>query len=206
MNNFMPKRNFTSGFDRFLENMISKLPNGNVGYFIIFMNSFFYFLYLIWPRSEMYSFMNNFTFSRFNYSRGYLHTFFTSHFAHMSFLPYLLDTVILYLFCQNLTTFYGPLFVAKTLILSMFLANLLMFIQHSGRSIVRPYCGNDALLRGLIFAMIFQNPSSSFYLIPIPVAIPAWAIGAVLLGLDFLSFNVAAFGGVTSAYLMLNYF
>ena len=46
----MPKRNFTSGFDRFLENMISKLPNGNVGYVILFLNTFFYFLYLMWSK------------------------------------------------------------------------------------------------------------------------------------------------------------
>ena len=155
INKFTPKRNFTPGFDRFLSNMISKLPQGNMGYLILFLNSFFYFLYLIWPRSEMYSYMNNFTFSRFNYSRGYIHTFITSHFAHMSFLPYLLDSVILFLFCNNIVTFFGPLFLAKTVILSLFLANFLLFIQHSGNRIVRPYCGNDAILRGLIFAIIF---------------------------------------------------
>ena len=43
-------------------------------------------------------------------------------------------------------------------------------------------------------------------MIPIPISIPAWAIAALLLGLDFLSFNVAAFGGVSAAYLMINFF
>jgi len=153
----------------------------------------------------MYSYLNNFTFSKFNLSRGYIHTFFTSHFAHMSFLTYLLDSVILYLFCQNLIMMYGPVFLAKTVFLSMFLGSFLLFLQHSG-SLARPYYGNDAILRGLIFTIIFQNPQASFYMLPLPIQIPAWAIAAVLLGLDFLSFNVAAFGGVSASYLMVNYF
>lgn len=43
-------------------------------------------------------------------------------------------------------------------------------------------------------------------LFPIPINIPAWAIALVLLGMDFLTFNVAGFGGTSSAWLMLNYF
>ena len=105
MNHF--KRNFSSGgyggggngFDRFLNMLISRLPNGNIGFLIIFLNSLFYFLYLTWPRHQMYSYLNNFTFSKFNLMNGRIHTFFTSHFTHMSFLTYVLDSVIMYLFC-----------------------------------------------------------------------------------------------------------
>jgi len=49
-----------------------------------------------------------------------------------------------------------------------------------------PYQGNDAILRGIIFAMIFTNPSQKFMLFPIPINIPAWAIAMLLLGLDFM--------------------
>jgi membrane associated rhomboid family serine protease len=196
-----------SGFNRFIENFVRMLPGGNVGYLIVGLNTFFYFLYLIWPRYQMYSYLNNFTFSKFNLAHGRLHTFFTAHFTHMSFLTYLLDSVILYLFCQNLMMMYGPVFVVKTVLLSMFLGSFFLFLQHSGSGgMARPYYGNDAILRGLIFTIIFQNPQASFYLIPLPIQIPAWAIAAVLLGLDFLSFNVSAFGGVTASYLMVNYF
>lgn len=135
--------------------MLSKLPNGNLAYLIVFLNSFFYFLYVLWPRSEMYSYLNNFTFSRFNLYRGYLHTFFTCHFTHMSFFSLLIDSIILWLFCNNMLMFYGPTFLAKTVILSMFLANFLLFLQNSGSRVVRPFYGNDALLRGLIFSIIF---------------------------------------------------
>ena len=99
IHNSMPKRIFNSNIDRILNNMISKLPNGNVGLLMVFLNSFCYFLYLIWPRNQMYSFLNNFSFSNFNLNRGYLHTMITCHFSHMSFFSFLIDTGILYLFC-----------------------------------------------------------------------------------------------------------
>ena len=104
----------------------------------------------------MYSYLNNFTFSKFNLNRGYIHTLVTSHFAHMSFLTYLLDSVIIYLFCQNLMLMYGPVFLAKTVLLSMALGSGLLFLQHAGGSgLTRPFFGNDAIMRGLIFVIIF---------------------------------------------------
>jgi len=100
---------------------------------------------------------------------------------------------------------YGPVYIAKLTILSIVLGSAMLFLQHSSSNMQRPYCGNDSILRALIFTVIFQNPTTSFYLLPFPIAIPAWAIAAVLLGLDFLSMNVASFGGISASYLMLNF-
>ena len=72
--------------------------------------------------------------------------------------------------------------------------------------LIRPFSGNDAILRGLIFSIIFQNPGAKLMLFPLPVEIPAYIVAALLLGIDFLQFNTAAFGGTSAAYLMLNYF
>jgi len=41
-------------------------------------------------------------------------------------------------------------------------------------------------------------------LFPIPISIPAWSVALVLLVMDFFTFNVAGFGGVSAAYIMLN--
>ena len=71
---------------------------------------------------------------------------------------------------------------------------------------VRPFGGNDALFRGLIFSIIFQNPAAKLMLFPLPIEIPAYIIAGILLAMDFFTFNTAAFGGTTAAYLMLNYF
>ncbi len=104
----------------------------------------------------MYSYLNNFTFSKFNLSNGRLHTLLTCHFTHMSLFTYILDSVILYLFCQNIGMMYGPLFVMRTICLSMFLSSFLLFLHHNGtQGVSRPFYGNDAIMRGLIFTVIF---------------------------------------------------
>ena len=153
----------------------------------------------------MFSFYNNFTFSMFGLQRGHVWNMLTCHFTHMSFFNFLLDSVIIYLITQNLTQMYGGLFVAKTVMLSMMLGSLFLFAHHaSAGGQPRPYCGNDAILRGLIFSIIFQNPSASLMLFPLPINIPAWAIACLLLGLDLMSFNTAGFGGVAAAYAMVH--
>merc|ERR1712046_80900 len=108
------------------------------------------------------------------------------HFTHLSLFSYGIDSLILFLFCQNLGQVYGNLFVAKTVLLSMLMGSLFLFMHHTSMGgQARPYCGNDAILRGLIFSLIFQNPSASLMLFPLPVNIPAWAIATLLLALDF---------------------
>jgi len=53
----------------------------------------------------------------------------------------------------------GQLFLAKTVLLSMFMGTFLLFAYHNSQGgMVRPFHGNDAILRGVIFAVIFQNP------------------------------------------------
>jgi hypothetical protein len=102
MKNFAPKRGFSSGgggFQGILERFLSMLPQGNIGFAIVALNTLFYAAYCFWPVTKMYSFMNNFTFSNYNLRNGKLHTMFTCHFAHMSFFTYLLDSVITFLFC-----------------------------------------------------------------------------------------------------------
>jgi hypothetical protein len=41
-------------------------------------------------------------------------------------------------------------------------------------------------------------------MIPIPIQVPAWAIAALLLGMDFMYMNVAGFGGVAASYALVN--
>jgi membrane associated rhomboid family serine protease len=202
---FVPKRNFNSKIDSQIESLVSRLPNGNIGFLFIGINSFFYLIYLLWPGDLLHKFLNNFTVSNYNLSRGRFHTLLLSHFTHMGFLSYLLDTVILYLFWQNLQMMFGPVYIAKLSILAIAMGSVLLMLQHSGSGMQRPYWGNDSILRALIFTVIFQNPTASFYLLPFPISIPAWVIAAVLLGLDFLSLNTASFGGISASYMMLNY-
>lgn len=164
-----------------------------------------YFLLMFWPQGRLFSYMNNFTFSSFSLHQGYIHSLFFCHFAHTSFLPFLLDTLVIVLLCQSLGMMHGPVFLAKTMVLSILLGSSFLFLQQAlSRGMARPYAGNDAILRGLIFSVIFANPAAKLTLIPIPIQVPAWGIAALLLGMDLLYMNVAGFGGVAAAYTLIN--
>ena len=201
-----PRRLFNNKVDRQIEKLISRLPEGNIGYGIVGLNTLFYGLYCFWPSHNMHSFYNNFTFTKYGLQQGCVWNMFTSHFTHISFFSYLIDTAILFMFTRNLGMMFGNLFVAKTVLLSILMGSMFVFLQQNVMNVMRPFHGNDAILRGLIFSLIIANPAAELMLFPIPINIPAWAIAALLLGLDFFTFNTAAFGGVSAAYMMVNNF
>lgn len=189
-----------------LERLVNRLPNGNVGVLIAALNTICYGAYLFWPQWKLHNYFNHFSFSLYGLNQGYLHNMFTCHFAHQSLFSYVIDSAIMYLLCQSVSMMNGPLFAAKTVLLSMFLGTFLLYLYHNSMNgNVRPFQGNDAILRGIIFSIIFQNPQQTFMLFPIPVQIPAWGIALFLLGMDLITFNVASFGGVSAAYMMINY-
>jgi len=81
---------------------------------------------------------------------------------------------------------HGPLFLAKTVLMSLFLGSFFLFAYHNAkRGMAHPYQGNDAILRGIIFSIIFTNPQTQFYLFPLPIQIPAWVVALLILGLDY---------------------
>ena len=164
----IPKRAFNKNFDRNLNNLLNKIPNGNVGIPIIALNTLIYGLYCIWPRHNQFAFMNNFTFSMYGLNKGYLHNMFTCHFTHTSFFSYAIDSVIMYLLCQNLGMQFSNLFVAKVCLLSIACGSGLMFLHHASQNVNRAYFGNDSILRGLIFTVIFSNPQAQLMLFPLP--------------------------------------
>ena len=153
-----PRRFFNNNIDRNISKLLEKLPEGNIGYAIVGLNTFFYGLYLLWPKNNMFSFYNNFTFSHFGLRQGCLHNMFTCHFTQMSLWNWAVDSIISFLFCRNLSMMFGSLFVAKTALLSMFLGTFFVFMKEAALGVVPPYSGNDAILRGLIFSLIISNP------------------------------------------------
>mmetsp|Transcript_19292 Transcript_19292/g.26124 ORF Transcript_19292/g.26124 Transcript_19292/m.26124 type:complete len:130 (-) Transcript_19292:348-737(-) len=122
-----PKRNFSNGFERNVERLTEMLPWGNIGFAVIGLNTLLYGLYLMWPPYNLFSYMNNFTFSSYGLHKGYLWSLFFCHFAHTSFFSYLMDSLIIGLLCQSLGMMHGNVFLAKGMVLSMALGSLLLF-------------------------------------------------------------------------------
>lgn len=106
------------------------MPGGNIGMAIIAMNSLLYGLYMIWPPYNVFSYMNNFTFSSYGISKGYIWSLFFCHFAHTSFFSYFLDSLIIGLLCQSLGMMHGNVFLAKGFVLSMLFGSGLLFLQN----------------------------------------------------------------------------
>jgi len=162
------------------------MPQGNLGFLIAGLNTLIYGLYLVWPPHNMYNYMNNFTFSSYGFNKGYFWNLITCHFSHMQFLSFLIDSAICWMFCQNIMNMFGPIYVGRIILLSIVFGSGLLALQTYVGGRHTAYYGNDALVRGLIFSIIFSNPQASLMLFPIPVNIPAWAIGALILGVDLL--------------------
>merc|ERR1712086_919748 len=94
-----PARSFNKNFDRNINKILDKIPQGNIGFAIAGLNTLIYGLYCIWPAHNHFAFMNNFTFSMYGLNKGYVHNMFFCHFTHMSFFTYLIDTGIIFLLC-----------------------------------------------------------------------------------------------------------
>jgi len=150
-----PKRNFSDGFERMVSRLTDKLPGGNIGLAVVAANCAMYGLYMIWPPYNMFSFMNYFTFSSYGLQKGYIQSLLFCHFTHTSFFSFFMDNLIIGLLCQSLGMMNGNVFLAKVMVLSCVLGSLLLFTQSALQGFVRPYAGNDAILRGLIFSVIF---------------------------------------------------
>jgi len=137
---------------------------------VVALNVLFYGAYVFFPPYLMHSYLNHFTFSLYGLTQGYFHNIITCHFSHQSILACVLDSVIIFLLSTNVLQMHGPLFLAKTILLSMFLGSFGLFLYHnSKKGMASPYQGNDAILRGIIFSMIFVNPQQTFMLFPLPI-------------------------------------
>lgn len=155
----LPKRFFNSKIDNYLENLIEKLPQGNFASIVVALNLLFYSAYVFWPKYSMHSYLNNFSFSMYGFNNGYYHNLLTCHFAHQSLFSCLLDSVLLFMFSGSIIQQNGPLFVAKTLILSLLMGSFYLFLYHNTqKGMIKPFQGNDALWRGIVFSMVFKNP------------------------------------------------
>jgi membrane associated rhomboid family serine protease len=135
-----PKRGFNSKIDGLIERGLENLPQGNIAYLIVALNTLFYGAYCFWPKYSMHTYLNNFTFSLYGLNKGYIWNIFTCHFAHQSFFSWLIDSVIIFLLCQSVTMMNGPLFAAKTVLLSMFMGSFLLYLYHNSQGgMASPY-------------------------------------------------------------------
>merc|ERR1711957_935743 len=132
---------FNKKFDRNLNKLLEKLPDANIGYLIVGLNTFFYLLSWVIPPNQLWRFYQNCMFSSYGLQSGAIWSLLLCHFTHDKLLDYVLKSVIVFMFCQNLSQFNGGLFVQ----------NMVLPSNNQGRA----FGGNDAILQGLLFTLIF---------------------------------------------------
>jgi membrane associated rhomboid family serine protease len=180
-------RNYRNLLDQASELILKLCPGRSAIKGLIGLNCLFYILYLFAPKEQAYILSTNCV---------------TQHFCHNSLFQLIIDSGILYLVGNQLEKMRGSRYVLQISALSLLLASLLLSQYHPNNPKMRQRPGNDTFIRGLIFNIIFTNPSAQFILFPLPIPIKAWAIGIIAIVFDFLSFNVSAYGGMLAGFLM----
>jgi len=99
--------------------------------------------------------MNNLTFCWYGFTQRPWNLV-MCHFTHTSFFSYALDSFITFWIAQNLGQLLGNKFVAKTMLLSIMCGSTALLLHHATNVVDKPYYGSDAILRGLIFALMFK--------------------------------------------------
>ena len=73
-------------------------------------------------------------------------------------IAYLIDSIILYLLANNVMLMRGPIYLGTLCLMSIVIGTGLLALKMSATQFARPYLGNDAILRGLIFSIVFAQP------------------------------------------------
>ena len=146
----------TSGIDKYITEFLSFLSRRgwDLPMFLVAMNSIGYLSYLLWMGPK-YNYYKHFSYTNSNISHYHFHTCLTCHFGHDSMLMFIIDSFIIYFLAQNVMRMNGAMFLAQLCLLSMMLGTTFLALKLSSFPLTRPYLGNDSLIRGLIFAIIF---------------------------------------------------
>ena len=92
----MSHRMFNNRIDSILRKIINVLPQNNIAYLILGLNTFCFGAYLLWPQTGMHGYTGNFTFHKYSLKQGYYLSPFTCHFAHDNILAYAINSYIIY--------------------------------------------------------------------------------------------------------------
>lgn len=162
---------------------------------ILYANCGIYFFGYFMSNAD---YIKSFFYNQHALRNGRFQTLVTCHFAKGNFLDFVIDTVITGLIGSSTERMLSSGLMKRLVFASAGLGSLLLITMHKENSFIK----SDAILRGLIMAMIFIMPNSSFMLIPFPIQVKAAWIGIILVCLDFISAKWVNFGGTIAAFML----
>lgn len=151
-------------------------------------------IYFIGFPMDMNRYVRSFFYNKdYAASNGKFQTILTCHFAKAGLFDLVIDSVLVGMFGSSILMMGGELLLKKIVCFSVLFSSLiLMFGNKSDNNFYK----SDALLRGLLFYLIAQNPNTSFLLFPFPFQIKALYIGIAIVALDLYIKKPCNFGGI----------
>ena len=168
--------------DQILQKLVNIIPYQNVMGLVVSTNIAVYLL------------------SMFSQTDAFFYTPLLSQFAHANLLNLGINSFVGYMIGNHLQGMRGPVHIMKIVLLSVVCGGLLG--QEAMQRGNRPFFGNDAIIRGLAYSIIFSNPYAEFMIFPLPIPIKAWIVGCLILGLDFYNQNAGGMGGTLAGFVM----
>ncbi len=126
-------------------------------------------------------FNNSMFFNKYKFQIGAIHhkeyiRLFTSGFLHVDMSHLLFNMITFYFFANNIIYGFGSLNFLIIYFVSLMIGNILTFLYHKDNTYYSAV-GASGAVSGILFASILLSPHDSYYLMFIPVPIPAYIVG-----------------------------
>lgn len=144
-------------------------------------------------------YIQTFLYNKTQFVNGNVTNVITSHFTKLSLLDLVIDSVITVGIGSSIGMMIGEMAINRLVLSSVGISSLILLLLHNDGVFYK----SEAVLRGLIYYLVFTNPYTSFTLLPFPITIKAVYIGSFLAVIDIISKKHCNFGGAIAAYLLL---
>lgn len=155
-------------------------------------------IYILGFTKSYPEYIKTFMFNDNSIRSGNIISLLTCHFTKAGFFDLLIDSFIMVLISSSIVSYTGVAGLNTLIASSIGISSIILLLTSTGNYHIK----SDAIFRGLIWYIIFQNPQSSFFLFPLPIQIKAIYIGYFLVFIDLLTKKPSNFGGSIAAYLL----
>lgn len=178
---------FNGGGNNFLSTPIKYVLIGNT------------IIYVLGLSMNQSTYVREFFFNKNSFFRGKYYTIITNHFAKRNFFEFAIDSFIISSIGGSISMMAGEAILQKLIINSIASSSIILLLSTPSEV----HYHSDAILRGVIYYLVFRDPKMSFMLFPFPINVKAMYIGFFIGVIDVLSGKFCNFGGLFAALMLL---
>lgn len=178
---------FNGGSNNFISKSIKYVLIGNT------------FIYVLGLSMNQSTYIREFFFNKNSFFKGKYYTIITNHFAKRNFFEFVIDSFIIGSIGGSISMMAGEALLQKLIINSIASSSMILLLSKPSEV----HYHSDAILRGVIYYLVFRDPKTSFMLFPLPINIQAMYIGVFIGVIDVLSGKYCNFGGLIAALMVI---